>query len=95
MRKKYVMGNWKMNGDRAFARSLLTELATALEGAHQYRCAWVVFPPAVYLSEAQSVLGSHAVLAYGAQDVSDETAGACTGEISATMLTDTGAATFW
>lgn len=81
-----LAGNWKMNGSRASAESLLLQLAQvklpdAIEMA--------VFPSYPFLLQAQQILNQTAI-AWGAQDVCVEEKGAFTGEVSASMLADFG-----
>src|SRR3990167_6752110 len=83
MRKTLVVGNWKMNGTRAFCASLLDEL--------KVRAPWssdvAVCLPFPYLALAgQQLAGS--VIAWGGQDCSEHAQGAFTGEVSAAMLAD-------
>ena len=83
MRRKLVVGNWKMHGSTATNASLLQALvAGAGQGVEMAVC--VPFP---YLQQAQSVLEECGV-AWGAQDVSAHAAGAYTGEVSAAMLAE-------
>ena len=87
MRRRIVAGNWKLHGDRAFAHALLDAVAAAGAPAG---VELVVLPPLPYLGE----LAAHYVgtgIAFGAQDVSANTRGAYTGEVSASMLLDVGA----
>jgi triosephosphate isomerase (TIM) len=87
MRRPIVAGNWKMHGSRAENARLIEEL---LAGAPaQPRATCVVCPPFVYLQEAARLLRDSA-LSLGAQDVSADTHGAFTGEVSAAMLKDVG-----
>ncbi len=85
MRKKIVAGNWKMNGNRAFARELLANLVLPQGGQTEV----LVFPPLAYLAELAGA--GQAGLAFGAQDVSVHEKGAYTGEVAAPMLKDIGA----
>jgi len=87
MRRRIVAGNWKLHGDRAFARALLD--AVVAGGAPQ-GVELVILPPLPYLGELVDHYGSHG-LAFGAQDVSANEKGAYTGEVSAHMLADVGA----
>lgn len=87
MRRKIVIGNWKMNGDSQFTSELLTALSEAWSGVHKAEVA--VCPPYPYLGQAASLL-EHTNIGFGAQDVSVNENGAYTGEVSATMLTDVG-----
>jgi triosephosphate isomerase len=85
MRRKLVVGNWKMHGSLAANAALLQALAGKSEqGAEVAVC--VPFP---YLYQAQAALKDTAV-AWGAQDVSEHAQGAYTGEVSAAMLSDFG-----
>ena len=83
MRKKIVMGNWKMHGNSETITLLLRELLDNLpQNTH---CA--VLPPSIYLPHVQKML-SGSPLAWGAQNVFPQDAGAYTGELSAPMLLD-------
>ena len=84
MRRKLVVGNWKMNGSRAVNAALLSGISVGLDGA-QAACA--VCPPAPYLAQCEAALAGSPV-AWGAQDVSAHAGGAFTGEMSAAMLAD-------
>ena len=84
MRKKLVAGNWKMHGSLAENAALLAALKPALAGIEAVVC--VPFP---YLAQAQAVLGGSSI-AWGAQNLSEQTKGAFTGEVSAPMLLDFG-----
>jgi triosephosphate isomerase (TIM) len=85
MRRKLVVGNWKMNGNRLTN----TELLAAVEEAGPYTAEVAVCPPFPYLSEAALSLQSKRV-AWGAQDCSPHESGAYTGEVSAAMLAEFG-----
>ena len=80
--KKLIAGNWKMNGSLAANEALLQALAQGL--TTQPVCDIAVCVPAAYLAQIQAlrVVG----IDVGAQDVSAQTSGAFTGEISAVML---------
>jgi triosephosphate isomerase len=84
MRRKLVVGNWKMNGSRAANAGLLAGIAAGLDNA-QAACA--VCAPSPYLAQCEAALSGSPV-AWGAQDVSAHAAGAYTGEVSAAMLAD-------
>jgi triosephosphate isomerase len=87
MRRKLVVGNWKMNGSLAANAALLDALKAGVHGDGAADCA--VCAPAPYLAQCQAVLAGTAV-AWGAQDVSANAAGAFTGEVAAAMLVDLG-----
>ena len=84
MRKKLVAGNWKMHGSLAENAALLAALKPALEGIKAVVC--VPFP---YLAQAQAALAGSSI-AWGAQNLSEQSKGAFTGEVSASMLLDFG-----
>ena len=86
MRRKLVVGNWKMNGSRTSNAVLLSEIVAGLAASG---AASAVCVPAPYLAQCQAQLAGSA-LAWGAQDVSAHAGGAYTGEISTAMLQDFG-----
>lgn len=87
MKKKLIVGNWKMNGsllsNADLVASVVKELPVLLH------CAVGVAVPAVYLAQVQALLRETGV-ALAAQDVSAHDKGAYTGEVSAAMLQDFG-----
>lgn len=86
VRKKLVVGNWKMNGNRARNDVLLSAL---LEEARSEAVEVAVCPPFPYLDQVGRVLSATGI-ALGAQNVSAFEAGAYTGEVSPSMLADFG-----
>lgn len=85
--KKLIIANLKMNQNASEAKIYFTKLVAGFSGA---RCDLVVCPSFISLPLANYlIIGSPIKL--GAQDVSDEDAGAHTGEVSANMITDVGA----
>jgi triosephosphate isomerase len=86
MRRKIVAGNWKLQGSRDFAHTLVEALVEAgVSGVDL-----VVLPPTPYLGELVAKFDGNGV-AFGAQDVSAHAKGAYTGEVAASMLADVGA----
>jgi len=83
MRRPFVAGNWKMNGDRAGARKLAAGVAEGVSELNGVEVA--VCPPYVHIPDVVEVLSGRAVVV-GAQDVAKESNGAYTGEVSAAML---------
>jgi triosephosphate isomerase len=91
MRTPVVAGNWKMHGSRAENARLIEALAAQFPAEPTATC--IVCPPYVYLYEVARLLrDADAPIALGAQDVCADTQGAYTGEVSAAMLKDVGAA---
>jgi len=88
MRKKLVAGNWKMHGSRSMATALVAELAAHPDPGVDM----LVIPPFPYLPLVADAC-AEAGIGLGGQDVSEhEGQGAHTGEVSAAMLADVGAA---
>jgi triosephosphate isomerase (TIM) len=87
MRRKLVIGNWKMNGTLESSALLAKALATGAAGLHGVEV--VVCPPFPFLSLVQSTLAASAVR-WGGQDVSSALSGAYTGQVSAPMLREFG-----
>ena len=83
MRKKIIMGNWKMNGNSNTAKLLSSVID---EDASIDKTDVVIFPSFPYLPIVSNVKN----IAYGAQDVSLHDNGAYTSEVSASMLADLG-----
>jgi triosephosphate isomerase (TIM) len=84
-RRKLVVGNWKMNGNRATN----AELLAALKAAGPFVAQVAVCVPSPYLGDvALSLQGED--IAWGAQDCSAFESGAYTGEVSAGMLAEFG-----
>ncbi|RFU43806.1 triose-phosphate isomerase [Paraburkholderia sp. DHOC27] len=87
-RAKLVVGNWKMHGRLAENAALLEAVAQgAAELPESVRVGVCV--PFPYLAQAQALLAGSRV-AWGAQDVSEHTQGAYTGEVAAAMIVDFG-----
>src|SRR4051794_27685815 len=88
-RRPLVVGNWKMNGLRKSSNELLRIVQ---EGARLPRhIDLVVCPPATLVAQL-AVLARGSRVRVGAQDCHPEPSGAYTGDISAEMLADAGAA---
>ena len=85
-RVRWVIGNWKMNGSLATNAPLLEAIAARAGGSARV----AICAPFPYLTQLQRSLGGTKI-AYGAQDLSEHTSGAYTGQISAGMLTEFGA----
>ena len=84
MRPKLVIGNWKMNGDRATIESLVTNL---LKADRSRLSDLAVCPPFLYLQKVAQDL-AESPIKLGAQNVCQFSSGAYTGEVSAGMLKD-------
>jgi triosephosphate isomerase len=87
MRRKFVAGNWKMNGALAQNAGLLDAVRSGMNEIQGVDCAVCV--PFPYLAQVQDKLSGSKVK-WGAQDVHQLEKGAYTGEVSAAMLRDFG-----
>lgn len=85
MRRRLVVGNWKMHGSLAQNRELLQALQQ--ETLDFAAVSVAVCPPFVYLAQVAELLTGSAI-AWGAQNVSEQASGAFTGEVAASMLAD-------
>jgi triosephosphate isomerase len=87
-RRKFVAGNWKMNG----AAAQLDEVRALVQAlrAEPAQARVALFPPATLLSRAAEVAAGSAV-EIGAQDAHAEAFGAHTGDLSPELLKDAGA----
>src|SRR5690606_9432981 len=85
VRRKLVLGNWKMNGSLVANAALLGALRRELEGVAGADVGVTV--PFPYLAQVGELLDSSSI-AWGAQDVSVHPRGAYTGEVAASMLND-------
>ena len=85
MRRKLVVGNWKMHGSRAANAQLLA----GLKQAGPWNADVAVCVPFLYIAETALAL-TGASIAYGSQDCSSHEQGAYTGEVSSAMLSDVG-----
>jgi triosephosphate isomerase (TIM) len=87
MRKKFIVGNWKMYTIAAEARRLAKAVVDGV-GIDE-RVSVAVCPPFPYLTLVGGILKGSRV-ALGAQNLYPEKEGAFTGEVSPTMLLDLG-----
>src|SRR5438067_1195903 len=87
MRGKLVVGNWKMNGSLQQNDSLLAAVRAGWTDRDGRKIAVCV--PFPYLWQAQTALSGSAI-AWGAQNVSEHSDGAFTGEVAAGMIAEFG-----
>ncbi len=87
--KTLIAGNWKMNGDKAFAMNLAKDVAQSAEGLDLSAVELLLCPTFVHISSvAEVVMGTE--IALGAQDCSTDQKGAFTGDVAPNMLSDLG-----
>ncbi|ETF01611.1 triosephosphate isomerase [Advenella kashmirensis W13003] len=97
MRRRLVIGNWKMNGNRAENQQLLSDLvnlqkvggAGADDGTKGADVELAVCAPFPYLPQVADALKGTGIT-WGAQDASEHAKGAYTGEVSVAMLAEFG-----
>ncbi|VFP88244.1 triose-phosphate isomerase [Candidatus Erwinia haradaeae] len=87
MRYPFIMGNWKLNGNRDTVNQLIFGLRQQLNGIVD--CVAAIAPPVIYLEQAKRALYDSPI-ALAAQNVDVHLSGAFTGDISAYMLKDIG-----
>jgi triosephosphate isomerase (TIM) len=85
-----VAGNWKMNG-LSGSLAEIDALRKAVDEGESGQAELLVCPPATLIAQAALRIGS-SDLSLGAQDCYTQVSGAFTGDISAAMLKDAGAA---
>lgn len=92
---RFVIANWKMNGNIAFVEEFIEALAKKWKADPSTQL--IICPPAIYLKcffeQIQTLAPSlRAGIHLGAQNIASYMAGAFTGEISGSMLKEAGAA---
>lgn len=88
MRRRLIVGNWKMNKTASQGEALVHELARLVTGTGVVDV--VVAPPFTALQAVRLALPADGQFALGAQDLYWEDQGAFTGEVSGPMLVDLG-----
>lgn len=87
-RRKFICGNWKMNGTASEAASLIAGIVGNWKDAYR-NVELAVCPPFTALLEVHALVSGRGVqIALGAQNCYHEPKGAFTGEISARMLVE-------
>ena len=90
MRRKLVVGNWKMHGSRTQVRELIEGVATGTAGLKKVEIA--IGPTLLHMGLAAELCAREGAdhLKLAAQNVVAESEGALTGEVSAPMLSEYG-----
>ncbi|MBT8420400.1 MAG: triose-phosphate isomerase [Gammaproteobacteria bacterium] len=86
-RRILVAGNWKMNGSKESAKSLIEGIKAGLDRVKTTEMA--ICPPFIYIPTVAAMLEG-TTIALGAQNLAKEDPGAFTGEVAAPMLKDFG-----
>jgi triosephosphate isomerase len=89
-RRPLLAGNWKMNGLRV-ALAQIERAAEGYDATLREKLDLLICPPATLLAAAAAI-AAPARIAVGGQDCHTKASGAHTGDISAPMLADAGAA---
>ena len=89
MRKKIVAGNWKMNTTLQEGVALAKAVNEALKDATP-KCDVIIEVPFTHLASINAVIDQNK-LGLGAENCADHKSGAYTGEVSASMVSSTGA----
>ncbi|MEI7426387.1 MAG: triose-phosphate isomerase [Betaproteobacteria bacterium] len=84
-----IIANWKLNGNWSFNEEYASVLSNGLRGVDLTNRQIIICPPSIYLQQMNGLLVDQEIY-LGGQDLSDETAGAFTGEISGVMLKEFG-----
>ncbi len=87
MRKKMVVGNWKMHGSLKENQDLLVGVVSGIKILQNVEV--VVCPPYPYIAQVQSLL-QHTNIHWGAQNLCSTKDGAMTGAVAPNMLADFG-----
>ncbi len=82
-----LVANWKLNGSREFNNKWVDEFLKNFNSQNFPSIG--ISPPSLYIDHLQVALGDHAIK-IGSQNIDIEEAGARTGEISASMIKDSG-----
>ena len=88
MRRKFVAGNWKMNGALEFCEEFIGTISCEAVGLNTVES--VICPPFVYLQKLGDIITDSPISSLGAQNVCAQPNGAYTGEVSASMLQELG-----
>lgn len=90
MRKKIVAGNWKMNKTLEEGLSLASEVVNIANDEITDDAIAVLCTPFIHLSAVSKIVNGSDKVFLGAQNMSEHTSGAYTGDISADMLNSVG-----
>ena len=91
MRKPLMAGNWKMNLNHLEAIAVAQKLAYSLDDKDYDAVDIAIIPPFTDIRSIQTMVDGYRLrIQYGAQDLSPESSGAFTGDISGSMLAKLG-----
>jgi triosephosphate isomerase len=90
IRRPVLAANWKMNNGPTEARAFMASFLASYTARSDRTV--VIFPPALSLTTLRNTLGARTDVMLGVQNIHTEPKGAFTGESSAAMARDAGAA---
>lgn len=90
MRKQIVAGNWKMNNTLDEGLKLTSEIVNMVANEVTNEVVVALAPPFIHLTKVAALINDTDKMALSAQNCSQHTAGAYTGEVSAGMLSSAG-----
>ena len=90
MRKNIAAGNWKMNTDLETGKILASEVVQMVNDELTNGAQVVLIPPFTHLTTVKGLIGDSSKVSLGAQNCSNQDAGAYTGEVSVAMLKSVG-----
>ncbi len=88
MRRRIVVGNWKMNGTQSDASTLVQAISADFDRSSAVEV--VLCPPFILIPAVAALLAGQQGIEYGGQNIDVHDNGAYTGEVSAAMLRDFG-----
>ncbi len=87
MRRVFIGGNWKCNGDLKFIKTHMSSVINNLK-YDSNKCQVIISPTTLHLELVRSLLAPESAVKISAQNVSAFAEGAFTGEVSAKQLKD-------
>ncbi|GAB4129730.1 MAG: triose-phosphate isomerase [Raineya sp.] len=90
MPEKIIAANWKMNLNLQEALTLASELGNILQDEQRNDAKVIIAPPFLYLQSLKNLLESNSKIDLAAQNCSEHSKGAFTGEVAASMLASVG-----
>jgi triosephosphate isomerase len=89
LRRVFIGGNWKSNGDTKFIKSHMSSIINNLK-FDTNKCEVIIAPTTLHLSHVKTLLGDNNNVQLSSQNVSQYPEGAYTGEVTAKQLKDFG-----
>lgn len=90
MRKKIVAGNWKMNKNFNDGITLVDNIIQELKSKSSDNVLKIILPPFIHINTVSEKIKNVSQLECGAQNCSEHSSGAYTGEVSVDMIASAG-----